>query len=115
MDRSTAINLTVIALIAIALFYPPAAQLLGDSIRILLQLGLVGGGLYLVFRYPWDALGWAVAITMLGSTIALLIYGIKTYGYFGGAVLYLGSTILASKVAGRLSKWIDARKAQQLP
>ena len=113
MDRSTAINFAILALIIGAVVYPPVANLLGESLRALLQLGAVGGGLYLVFRYPWDAIQWAVGLTAFIGSILLMLNIAKSSGYVAAAFAFGASMWVMAQllgVGGPFGAWIDKQK-----
>jgi hypothetical protein len=110
MNHYGAIYLAIFALIVGAMFYSPLAALLGEGVRALLGLGAAGGTLYLIFRFPWDALRLAVIFMVFGFTIWALVVAAQSGGFFAGALAYGVSTWASSKALDPFLKWIDRQK-----
>lgn len=111
MDRDFAINGAILLVILAAAFYPPIAALLGDALRNLLQLGAIGGGLYLALRHPWDAFYLAAAGAVLFAAIASGVSAAPTTGAFLGMVTFWAIFIfLVFVVLHPLQAWIEKQK-----
>ena len=111
MDRDFGISGALLLLILAAVFYPPIATLLGDALRSLLQLGAVGGGLYLALRHPWDALYIAAAGAVLFAAIASGVSAAPTSGPFLGMVTFFAVFFfLTFVVLHPLQAWTEKQK-----
>jgi hypothetical protein len=78
VDSTNAIGLTIIAILIAGFLYPQVSiPLLATFIR----LGIAVGGLYLVFRYPWDAISIVLSFGSLGGLILLIAKVMSSSGF----------------------------------